>query len=333
MSKISLVSVITSNYNCAEYLPGCVSSILNQTFDSWEHIIIDCGSTDNSRKVLESLEHPQLRIIYEKFCGVARARNLAIQQAQGEFCAILDADDLALPDRLRLQVELLQKNQELAAVGGDIQPIYLSDFSWKSILRTYKRIFQYPYRHDEIMLFLRSTLSPILHSTLTFRKKIFQEIGGYREAMEKAEDFDLVLRFGLYGRLGGVGEPVGVIRFGEKDSHTMRHRPHGRNVEYYSVLAFLFNTARINRLNCTQQDIEGWLDKIGGHGIRALKGRWVWENLIKPNRCLSFANWEIPLKAFILYLPAIIACSNRSWWPTASSPENILKEFIVSGRN
>ena len=267
MNKIPLVSVITSNYNCADYLPDCVSSVLDQTFDSWEHIIIDCGSTDNSRKVLESLKHPQLRIVYEKFCGVALARNMAIQQAQGEFCAILDADDLALPDRLRLQVELLQKNQELTAVGGNIQAIYVSDRTWKSILRSNKRTFQYPYRHDEIMLFLRSTLSPILHSTLMFRKKIFQKIGGYWEAMEKAEDFDLILRFGLHGRLGAVCEPVSVLRFGVTDSHTTRHQPHGRDAQYYSVLSFLFNTARINGLNCAQQDIEEWLDKIGKYGV------------------------------------------------------------------
>ena len=99
------------------------SSVLNQSFDSWEHIIIDCGSTDNSRKVLESLKHPRLRVIHEEFCGVARARNRAIQQARGEFCAILDADDRALPDRLRLQVELLRKDKALVAVGGNAQRI------------------------------------------------------------------------------------------------------------------------------------------------------------------------------------------------------------------
>jgi len=332
MSHAPLVSVITSNYNCAGYLPDCIASVLNQTFDSWEHIIIDCGSTDNSRQVLESLKHPLLRIIYENFCGVARARNLAIQQAQGEFCAILDADDLALPDRLRLQTELLQKNPELAAVGGDIQAIYFWDRLWKRVLLANNKTFHLPCRHDEIMLFLRSALTPIPHSTLMFRKITFQEIGGYREAMEKSEDFDLILRFGLHGRLAGVPEPVGILHFGVAGSHSARHRPHGRDALYYAVLALLFNTARVNGLNCVQQDIEKWLDEIGKQGVRALQGQWIWKNLIKRNRCLSFANRTIPLKALILCLPAIVACWNRSWWPAAYSPENILKEYIVPGR-
>jgi len=332
MSQAPVVSVITSNYNCARYLPDCVSSVLNQTFDSWEHIIIDCGSTDNSRQALESLKHSRLRVIHENFCGVARARNMAVQQAQGEFCAILDADDLALPDRLRLQVELLRKNPEVVAAGGGIQAIYFRQRPWKRVLRRNSRTFQYPYRHDEMMLFLRSVLSPIPHSILTFQTKAFWEVGGYREAMEKAEDFDLILRFGLHGRLAGVREPVGILHFGVAGSHSARHRPHGRDAQYYAVLALLFNTARVNGLNCVQQDIEKWLDAIGKQGIGALQGRWIWENLIKPNRCLAFANLSIPLKALILCSPAIVACRNRSWWSAAYSPENILKEYIVPGR-
>jgi glycosyltransferase involved in cell wall biosynthesis len=332
MNNVPLVSVITSNYNCARHLPDCVSSVLDQTFDSWEHIIIDCGSTDNSRQVLESLKHPRLRVVHESFCGVARARNIAIQQAQGEFCAILDADDMALPDRLCLQVELLRKNPELAAVGGDIQAIYFWERMWKRILRRNNRTFQYPYRHDEIMLFLRSVLSPIPHSTLTFRKTIFQEIGGYREAMEKAEDYDLILRFSLHGRLAGVRELVSILRFGVVDSHSTRHRPHGRDAMYYAVLALLFNIACANGLKCAQQDIEKWLDGIGKQGISALQGRWGWKNFMKRSKCLPLASRIIILKALILHLPATVACRNRPWWSAARSPETILKEYIIPGR-
>jgi len=332
MDNVPLVSVITSNYNCAGYLPDCVSSILNQSFDSWEHIIIDCGSTDNSRKVLESLKHPRLRVIHEEFCGVARARNMAIQQARGEFCAILDADDVALPDRLRLQVELLRQDKALGAVGGNIHGIYYSQGTWKSIFQRNKGTTRYPLEHDQMMLFLRSTLSPIPHSTLTFRKTIFQELGGYRETMEKAEDFDLILRFGLYGRLGNVGVPVGLLRYRVTGSRTTRHRPDGRDDQFYSVLAVLFNTARVNGDHCTQKDIEAWLDTIGRDGVTALKGRWIWENLVKHNRGISWGRWDVPLRSFIFLPLAMTACWRRPWWPAAWSPENIIKEFIKDKR-
>lgn len=332
MDNIPLVSVITSNYNGAGYLPDCVSCVLNQSFDSWEHIVIDCGSTDNSRKVLASLKHPRLRVIHEEFCGVARARNRAIQQARGEFCAILDTDDRALPDRLRLQVELLRKDKALVAVGGNAQRIDSSPLTWKSIFRRHQWTTRYPLEHEAIMLFLRSTLSPILHSTLTFRKTIFQEMGGYREDMEKAEDFDLVLRLGLHGRLGGVRQRVGILRCGDADSHTMRHQPQGRDVNYYAVLALLFNTARVYGFDCDQKDIEEWLDNIGKDGVSALKGRWIWENLIKHHRGLSWGRWDIPLKSFIFLPLAMMVCCRRSWWPAAFSPENIIEEFIRDKR-
>jgi glycosyltransferase involved in cell wall biosynthesis len=332
MCQTPLVSVITSNYNCARYLPDCISSVLNQAFDSWEHIIIDCGSTDNSRQVLESLKHPRLRVVHESVCGVSRARNIAIRHARGELCAILDADDLALPNRLSRQIGLLHNYPEVVAVGGNIQAIIFRHRKWERVLRINNRTVRLPYRHDEMMLFLRSALSPILHSVLTFRTKAFWDVGGYRESMEKAEDFDLILRLATHGRLAGVRESVGVLHFGITGSHSIRHRPLGRDARYYSILALLLNTARGNGLICVQQDIERWLDGIGNQGVMALHGRWIWENLIRRNICLSLANRRVPLKALILCLPAIVACWNRSWWPAAYCPENILKEYIVPGR-
>lgn len=310
-----------------------MSSVLSQTYDSWEHIIIDCGSTDNSWQVLESLKHPRLRVIRESFCGVARARNMAIQQAQGEFCAILDADDLALPNRLACQMELLQNNPEVVAAGGGFHAIYFRERLWERVLRRKNRTIHLPYQHDEMMLFLRSVLSPIPHSILMFQTKAFWDVGGYREAMEKAEDFDLILRLGLHGRLAAVREPVGVLRYGISGSHSIRHRPFGRDAQYYAVLALLSNTAPGNGLNYVQSNIEKWLDEIRKQGVSVLQGRWIWENLIKRIGCLSFANRTIPLKALILCLPAILACWNRSWWAAACSPENILKEYIVPGNN
>jgi len=332
VSQTPLVSVITSNYNCAAYLPNCVASVLAQTFDSWEHIVIDCGSTDNSRQVLESLKHPRLRVIHESFCGVSRARNIAIQQARGMFCANLDADDMALPNRLFRQMELLQKSPEVVAVGGGIQAIIFRHRLWGRVVRRKNRTIQLPYRHDGIMLFLRSVLSPIAHSTLTFRKTIFLEIGGYREEMEKAEDFDLVLRFSLRGRLEGVHEPVGIVHYGVSSSHSARYRPHGRDALYYAVLSLLFNMACDNGLNCAQTDVEKWLDGIGKQGPKALQGRWAWKYFMKRCKCLPLASRTILIKALILRLPAVVACWNMPWWPAASSPENLIKEHIIFRR-
>ncbi|MDD2714779.1 MAG: glycosyltransferase [Candidatus Wallbacteria bacterium] len=328
-----LVSVITSNYNCAGYLPGCVKSVLNQTIDSWEHIIIDCGSTDNSRETLKSLMHPCLRVIHEDFCAVARARNIAIQKAEGEFCAILDADDLALPNRLQLQTELLQKNPDLVAVGGGFKMVFLQDPSRKQTGSRKIKKLHYPCRHNELMLFLRALLTPIGHSIFTFRRSVFQEIGGYREAMEKSEDYDLILRFGLHGKLASVPEQVGIIHYGRDCSHTSRIRPQGRDALYYTVSSLLLNISCLNGLKCTQQEIEKWLDSIGEQGINALNGLWLWNVLIKSGIHLSFASLVYFLGGLKRCLPSVIACRRQPWLSSGSSPENILKECIVSAQN
>ena len=331
MSTGPKVSVITSSYNCDAYLSDCVASVLGQSYDSWEHIIIDCGSLDKSRQTLDSLTHQRLRVLHEEFCGVGRARNIAIQHASGEFCAILDADDLALPDRLFSQVELLQHRPEVVAVGGGIQGLYYWNQSWERTFRSKKMTIQYPYHDDGIKQFLSMALTPIPHSTLTFRKTAFQNIGGYREAMEKAEDFDLVLRLSLNGSMAGVREPVSVIRVGSASSHTARHRPLGRDHQYYAVLSLLFNTAGSCGVRCTQPEIEEWLDEIGKQGVSGLQGRWVYENIMAQRVGNLFAGQAAIPKAVLRFLPAIIACRNTPWWHAASSPQQLLKDYLFSG--
>lgn len=323
-----LVSVITSNYNGARYLPEHINSVLNQSLDSWEHVIIDCGSTDNSREVLESLNHPRLRIIHESFCGVARARNIAVSHARGTFCAILDADDMALPNRLSLQADLLQQNPEVVAVGGSFKVIFIRDRLWKKVLLPSSWKYRFPCQHDEMMLFLHSGVTPIMHSILTFRKTAFQELGGYRATMEKSEDLDLLIRLGLRTRLAAVPEQVGILRFGVASSHTTRHRPRGRDAMYYAFLSILDNFASANCVNCIQQDIEAWLDKIGKQGILALQGRWIWNILVSRNRRLSREACVIVLRTFLRRLPAIFACRNQPWWSAARSPETVLKAIM-----
>ncbi|MFM6207508.1 glycosyltransferase family 2 protein, partial [Planktothrix sp.] len=86
------VSVIIPTYNCDRFLPEAIDSVLMQTYQDYEIIVIDDGSTDQTCQVLESYKH-KIRYFYQENQGSAVARNLGIKQAQGEFIAFLDADD------------------------------------------------------------------------------------------------------------------------------------------------------------------------------------------------------------------------------------------------
>src|SRR5882762_3527509 len=97
------VSVIVPAYNAARYLRAAIDSVVSQTYADWELILIDDGSTDETRSVVHSYVATlgmKLRYVYQSNRGLPAARNTGIQWAQGEFIAILDADDVWLPARL-----------------------------------------------------------------------------------------------------------------------------------------------------------------------------------------------------------------------------------------
>src|SRR2546430_10111904 len=96
------ISVILSVYNGEEYLKECIESILVQTFKSFEFIIVDDGSTDNSKSIINSYNDPRIKLISQKNQGLASALNTGIKHAQGKYIARMDADDIAMPNRFRL---------------------------------------------------------------------------------------------------------------------------------------------------------------------------------------------------------------------------------------
>ncbi|MCG1036618.1 glycosyltransferase family 2 protein [Polaribacter sargassicola] len=108
-----LVSIITPNYNSEKFISQTINSVLNQTYQNWEMIIVDDVSTDNSTKIIESYSLKDDRIILHKLqknSGAAIARNKAISLAKGNFIAFLDSDDLWLPKKLEVQLEFMETN-------------------------------------------------------------------------------------------------------------------------------------------------------------------------------------------------------------------------------
>ncbi|GAH00514.1 unnamed protein product, partial [marine sediment metagenome] len=121
MKNKSKVSAIMANYNKAEYLPEAIESILSQTHANLELIIIDDCSTDGSKKIIESYASKDCRIypiFNNKNEGPPVSRNKGLKIASGKYIAILDSDDIALPRRLDIQYNFLEKHPEFFLVGG-----------------------------------------------------------------------------------------------------------------------------------------------------------------------------------------------------------------------
>ncbi len=116
---MSLISVIIPVYNGERYLGEAIASVQAQTYRPLEIIVIDDGSTDRSGEVATSF--PDLRYEYQTNQGIGAARNRGVDVARGEFFAFLDADDVWLPDKLRLQMSAIEADQALDLVFGHVE--------------------------------------------------------------------------------------------------------------------------------------------------------------------------------------------------------------------
>ncbi len=119
------VSVILPVYNGERYLAEAIESVLSQSYQSFELIVIDDGSTDRSREIAQSF--PLIKYVFQANRGVAAARNRGIEISRGEFLTFLDADDLWLPEKLALQMEAFEYDPALEIVTGHVEQFVSSE--------------------------------------------------------------------------------------------------------------------------------------------------------------------------------------------------------------
>src|SRR3989344_5781814 len=115
------ISVLMPAYNARKYIGEAIESILNQTFKDFEFIIINDCSTDKTKKIIEEYANKDARIKLINNAtnlGLTKSLNIGLKEARGEYVARLDADDVALPERLEKQYEFMEKNKETTLVGA-----------------------------------------------------------------------------------------------------------------------------------------------------------------------------------------------------------------------
>lgn len=190
------VSVVIPTYNTSRYISDAIDSVLAQTFRDFEVIVIDDGSTDNTRQVLEPYRH-QIVYILQENQGVAAARNRAIQQALGEFVALLDADDQWLPDKLEKQLAFLRSQPEVSLLFGDAEMFSATGPVPPSLLarRDFRcQLTERPFIvSDAFHLLLDENFIPT--STVIVRKTYLDQVGGFDLDLPPVEDRDMWLRF------------------------------------------------------------------------------------------------------------------------------------------
>jgi glycosyltransferase involved in cell wall biosynthesis len=198
------VSVLMPVYNADQYLAQAVESILNQTFQDFELIIIDDGSTDHSLEILQryAAQDKRIHLTHSENSGIAKTTNKMLSQANGEFIALMDNDDIAVPSRLAWQVDLLRNQPDVVGVSGALQFI---DEQGRLLL-TESPV---PQDDEEIQqLLLSGYANNFPHPCAMLRRTALVEIGGYNETLVVAADLDMMLRIGEVGKLANLKEPI-----------------------------------------------------------------------------------------------------------------------------
>ncbi len=174
------ISVIMAVYNGEHFLRKAIESILEQTFKNFEFIIINDASTDNSEKIIRSYKDKRIRLINNKHNQKLPASlNKGIRQAQGKYIARMDADDIALKNRLAEQYNFMEKNPEIDVCGSSIQ-----------CFGAREDIVNWPEHNNKIKVHLLSGV-PLAHPTAFFRKRIiFSNNIFYPENNLYAEDYE-----------------------------------------------------------------------------------------------------------------------------------------------
>lgn len=186
-SNAPLVSVLMPAYNCETYVSEAVSSMLSQTFADFELLVIDDGSTDATRAVLESIHDPRLRLVSNpRNLGLIATLNRGLELASGRYIARMDADDVSAPERLEKQVQFLESHPGVDVLGTMVNLIDEAG-------RIFGSLADYPTSTDDVRKYMLRECC-LVHPTVMFRKDVVQAAGGYDASARHAEDYDLWLR-------------------------------------------------------------------------------------------------------------------------------------------
>lgn len=242
------VSIIITTYNYGHLIAASIDSVINQDYDDFELIVVDDGSTDDTRAVVSSYSD-RIRYVWQEHLGIAEARNRGIAEARSDLIAFQDADDLWAPNTLSVRVEAMRLHPELGLIFGDamverdgevIVPSFLRE---RAVLRDLDTVCE----KGDFRIIAESAFAALLRErfipipSIIIPKRRFEEVGPWDASFEGVEDYEFYLRLAKRFRIGYV------------DRVLVKCRIHGANV---SCSVGKQNQRRINLLRTFMDDPE-----------------------------------------------------------------------------
>ncbi|MCG9737531.1 glycosyltransferase family 2 protein [Shewanella insulae] len=254
-----LVSVCIAVYNAEKFIKDAIMSVINQTYENLEVLILDDFSTDNTLNELEKLVQLDDRIIIHRNVqnlGYLRSFNKLLELATGDFVSFVDADDWIDINKIELQLEVFSKNPEIGLVGTNINR---TDVQGRKVGTE-----SYPSEYEEIKIYLSEHDDVCMcGSSVMIRREVIECLGGYREFFEgcPAEDYDWIRRIVERYKCVNLNEYLYNYRFADASLTRKVH---------YSVKAR--NAALITKFLASQRHANGFdsLDNPDDLGLRNL---------------------------------------------------------------
>lgn len=276
--KQVLVSVIIPVFNGASYLVEAVDSVQKSIFKNFEILLINDGSTDNSKMVCQMLEEKYENLHFYDFKdnrGLGKVLNFSLKKAQGEFICRLNQDDRMLPKRMGIQVEFLQNNPSIVAVGSHIR-----HFFDNGITETLKYL-----ESDQEIKKIWHIVGPFADPSVMYRKEVALSVGGYNQDFWPVDDTHLWYKIGMKGKLANIQEPLVEVRWHEKAG----------SVFYFREMAWqIFRVRRWAHKNVKKSSIFiqlFWAAQLISGLILSPKFNWKIYRIIK--RAISFFSQKI----------------------------------------
>jgi len=201
---IPRVTVLMPAYNAGKYIAEAIRSVLGQSFADFELLIVDNGSSDNTRDVIRSFADPRIRLLVQGNRGISVALNTGLKAAKGIYIARFDADDICFPERLARQVVFLEGHPAYLIIGSDAE--YISEngehlFNFRCAGHSHREIMENLYRH-----------CPFIHSGVMYRKEAILRVGGYSLLAHNFEDYLLWVQLLKWGKCCNLPEPLLKVR-------------------------------------------------------------------------------------------------------------------------
>ena len=203
--SVPMITILMPAYNARKYIGAAIDSVLQQSFTAFELVIVNDGSTDDTKEIIEIFSDPRIRLLNQAHGGVSGALNTGLAIAKGKYIARFDADDICFPERLKKQFVFLEQNPDYVIVGTDAEYMledgeYLFRFSCIG--------------HEHVALLDKLYFyCPFIHSSVMYLKEAVLKAGGYSPAAHNFEDYLLWTQLAKYGKLYNLPETLIRIRF------------------------------------------------------------------------------------------------------------------------